>query len=141
MARSQPRRPWVNAATNDDNDVGVGSWTGIGIDNSDHIEQGAFDAADNHIVATMDGRFLFGATLMYKGTASTPGAHARMVPPQWHDLDPGIVRRDRRRARCPLGRCPRLITMPASMFFSGARPVRCALVKTAVLASATAALA
>lgn len=44
-------------------------------------------------------------------------------------------------ARSPVGICPPLITMPASIFFSNACPVRLALVKKAKLPSATATFA
>ncbi|MCV2869907.1 hypothetical protein OEW28_14845 [Defluviimonas sp. WL0002] len=61
--------------TNYDNYVGVGAWTKIGINNTDYNVQGAFDAANNHFVASADGFYLFGATLLYKINAS---ATARM---------------------------------------------------------------
>jgi hypothetical protein len=59
----------------EDNYVGVASWTKIGLNNTDYNDQGAFDAANNHFVAPVDGTYLFGATLMYKINAS---ATARM---------------------------------------------------------------
>ena len=71
----QPRLPPFKAYTNYDNNVGVGSWTKIGINNTDYNDQGAFDAANNHFVAPVDGTYLFGATLLYKNNAS---ATARM---------------------------------------------------------------
>ncbi|SDG08093.1 hypothetical protein SAMN04489759_104334 [Sulfitobacter delicatus] len=55
--------------------MGVGSWTKIGLNNIDYNDQGAFDAANNHFVAPVDGTYLFGATLLYKINAS---ATARM---------------------------------------------------------------
>ena len=51
------------------------TWTKIGINNTDYNDQGAFDAANNHFVAPVDGTYLFGATLLYKINAS---ATARM---------------------------------------------------------------
>src|SRR5699024_9775749 len=39
--------------------------------NTDYNDQGAFDAANNHFVAPMDGTYLFGATLLHKVNAST----------------------------------------------------------------------
>ena len=51
----QPRLPPFKAYTNYDNYVGVGSWTKIGINNTDYNDQGAFDAANNRIVAPIDG--------------------------------------------------------------------------------------
>jgi hypothetical protein len=71
----QPRPPRFKAYTNYDNYVGVGTWTKIGLNNTDHNDQGAFDAANNHFVAPVDGTYLFGATLLYKIDAS---ATARM---------------------------------------------------------------
>jgi len=59
----QPRLPRFKAYTNYDNYVGVGAWTKIAINNTDYNDQGAFDAADNHFVAPVDGTYLFGATL------------------------------------------------------------------------------
>ncbi|MFC3119386.1 hypothetical protein ACFOHS_18930 [Jhaorihella thermophila] len=67
----QPRLPRFKAYTNYDNYVGVGFWTKIGINNTDYDDQGAFDAANNHFVAPVDGTYLFGATLLYKVNAST----------------------------------------------------------------------
>ena len=71
----QPRLPRFKAYTNYDNYVGVGTWTKIGLNNTDYNDQGAFDAANNHFVAPIDGTYLFGATLLYKINAS---ATARM---------------------------------------------------------------
>ena len=71
----QPRLPRFKAWTNYDNYVGVGTWTKIGLNNTDYNDQGAFDAANNHFVAPVDGTYLFGATLLYKINAS---ATARM---------------------------------------------------------------
>ncbi|MCR8724114.1 DUF2793 domain-containing protein [Frigidibacter sp. ROC022] len=67
----QPRLPRFKAWTNYDNYVGVGTWTKIGINNTDYNDQGAFDAANNQFVAPSDGTYLFGATLLYKVNAST----------------------------------------------------------------------
>ena len=67
----QPRLPRFKAYTNYDNYVGVGTWTKIGLNNTDYNDQGAFDAANNHFVAPVDGTYLFGATLLYKINAST----------------------------------------------------------------------
>ena len=69
LARDRPVR--LKAYTNYDNYVGIGTWTKIGLNNTDYNDQGAFDAANNHFVAPMDGTYLFGATLMYKVNAST----------------------------------------------------------------------
>ena len=63
--------PRLKAYTNYDNYVGVGTWTKIGLNNTDYNDQGAFDAANNHFVAPVDGTYLFGATLLYKVNAST----------------------------------------------------------------------
>ncbi len=52
-----------------------GTWTKIGLNNTDTNDQGAFGAANKHFVAPADGTYLFGATLLYKITAS---AMARM---------------------------------------------------------------
>jgi hypothetical protein len=43
----QPRLPRFKAYTNYDNYVGVGTWTKIGLNNTDYNDQGAFDAANN----------------------------------------------------------------------------------------------
>ncbi|SNT76786.1 DUF2793 domain-containing protein [Paracoccus seriniphilus] len=67
----QPRLPRFKAWTNYDNYVGVGTWTKIGINNTDYNDQGAFDAANNCFVAPSDGTYLFGATLLYKVNSST----------------------------------------------------------------------
>ena len=72
----QPRLPRFKAWTNYDNYVGVGTWTKIGLNNTDTNDQGAFDAANNHFVAPVDGTYLFGATLLYKINASAT-AHMR----------------------------------------------------------------
>ena len=40
----QPRLPRFKAWTNYDNYVGVGTWTKIGLNNTDYNDQGAFDA-------------------------------------------------------------------------------------------------
>jgi len=71
----QPRLPRFKTWTNYDNYVGVGTWTKIGLNNTDYNDQGAFDAANNYFVAPVDGTYLFGATLLYKINAS---ATARM---------------------------------------------------------------
>lgn len=49
----------------------VGTWTKIGLTNTDYNDLGAFDAANNRFVAPVDGTYLFGATLLYKVNAST----------------------------------------------------------------------
>lgn len=67
----QPRLPRFKAYTNYDNYVGIGTWTKIGLNNTDYNDQSAFDAANNHFVAPVGGTYLFGATLMYKVNAST----------------------------------------------------------------------
>ncbi|MGP3698451.1 DUF2793 domain-containing protein [Rhodobacter sp. NSM] len=67
----QPQLPRFKAYTNYDNYVGVGTWTKIGLNNTDTNDQGAFDATNNHFVAPVDGTYLFGATLLYKINAST----------------------------------------------------------------------
>lgn len=67
----QPRLPRFKAWTDYDNYVGVGTWTKIGLNNTDYNDQGAFDAANNYFVAPVDGTYLFGATLMYKVNTST----------------------------------------------------------------------
>ena len=71
----QPRLPRFKGYTNYDNYVAVDTWTKLGINNTDYNDQGAFDAANNHFVAPVDGTYLFGATLLYKINAS---ATARM---------------------------------------------------------------
>ena len=71
----QPQLPRFKAWTNFDNYVGVGTWTKIGLNNTDYNEQGAFDAATNLFTAPASGTYLFGATLLYKINAS---ATARM---------------------------------------------------------------
>ena len=76
----QPRLPRFKAYTNYDNYVGVGTWTKIGLNNTDDNDQGAFDAANNHFVAPADGTYLFGATLLYKINASaTTRMRGRLV--------------------------------------------------------------
>jgi hypothetical protein len=68
----QPRLPRFKAYTNYDNYVGVGTWTKIGLNNTDYNDQGAFDAAKNHFVAPVDGTYRFGATLLYKTNSRVP---------------------------------------------------------------------
>src|SRR6056297_690837 len=67
----QPRLPRFKEYTNYDNNVGIGTWTKIGLNNTDYNDQGAFDSANNRFVAPADGTYLFGATLLYKVNAST----------------------------------------------------------------------
>ncbi|AUM73664.1 DUF2793 domain-containing protein [Paracoccus jeotgali] len=67
----QPQLPRFKAYTNYDNYMGVGTWTKIGLNNTDYNDQGAFDAANNCFVAPVDGTYLFGATLLYKVNSST----------------------------------------------------------------------
>jgi len=71
----QPQLPRFKAWTNFDNYVGVGTWTKIGINNTDYNDQGAFDAATNLFTAPVSGTYLLGATLLYKVNSS---ATARM---------------------------------------------------------------
>ncbi len=66
----QPELPRFKAYTNYNNYVDAGSWTKIGINNTDYNDQGAFDTANNRFVAPMDGTYLFGATLLYKKNSS-----------------------------------------------------------------------
>ncbi len=75
----QPRLPRFKAYTNYDNYVGVGTWTKIGLNNTDYNDQGAFDAANNHFVAPVDGTYLFGAMLLCKINASAAARTASMV--------------------------------------------------------------
>ncbi len=77
----QPRLPRFKGYTNCDNHVGVGTWTKIGLNNTDYDDQGAFDAANNRFVAQVDGTCLFGDTLLYKVNASTTARmRGRLVP-------------------------------------------------------------
>lgn len=76
----QPRLPRFEAYTNYDNYVGVGTWTKIGLNNTDTNDQGAFDTANNYFVDPADGTYLFGATLLYKINASaTDRMRGRLV--------------------------------------------------------------
>ncbi|MBS0126278.1 C1q-like domain-containing protein [Thetidibacter halocola] len=43
----------------------------IAINNTDYNDQGAFDAANNRFVASADGTYLFGATLLFKVNTCT----------------------------------------------------------------------
>ena len=67
----QPQLPRFKAYTNYDNYVGVGTWTKIGLNNTDYNDQGAFDAGTSLFSAPVDGTYLFGATLLYKVNSST----------------------------------------------------------------------
>ena len=67
----QPRLPRFKAYTNYDNYVGVGAWTKIAINNTDYNDQGVFDAANNRFMASVDGTYLIGATLLHKVNTST----------------------------------------------------------------------
>ena len=67
----QSRLPRFKAYTNCDNYVGIGTWTKIGLNNTDYNDQGAFDAANKCFVAPADGTYLSGATLLYKINSST----------------------------------------------------------------------
>jgi hypothetical protein len=67
----QPQLPRFKAYTDYDNYVGVGTWTKIGLNNTDYNDQGAFDAGTSLFTAPVDGTYLFGATLLYKINAST----------------------------------------------------------------------
>lgn len=67
----QPRLPRFKAWTNYDNYVGVGTWTKIGLNNTDDNDQGAFDAGTNLFTVPIDRTYLFDATLLYKVNSST----------------------------------------------------------------------
>ncbi len=67
----QPQLPRFKAYTDYDNYVGVGTWTKIGLNNTDTNDQGAFDAGTNLFTAPVDGTYIFGATLLYKVNSST----------------------------------------------------------------------
>lgn len=67
----QPQLPRFKAYTNYDNYVGVGSWTTIGLNNTDYNDQGVFDAGTSLFTAPVDGTYLLGATLLYKVNSST----------------------------------------------------------------------
>ncbi|SLN77016.1 DUF2793 domain-containing protein [Roseisalinus antarcticus] len=67
----QPRLPRFKAYTDFDNYVGVGTWTRIGLNNTDYNDQGAFGAGTGLFTAPVDGTYLFGATLLYKVNSST----------------------------------------------------------------------
>ena len=76
----QPQLPRFKAYTNYDNYVGVGTWTKIGLNNTDYNDQDAFDAANNHFVAPVGGTYIFGATLLFKVNSSTSARmRARLV--------------------------------------------------------------
>ena len=51
--------------------MGVGTWTKIGLNNTDFKIQGAFDADNDLFTAPVDGIYIFGATLLKKFNAST----------------------------------------------------------------------
>jgi hypothetical protein len=67
----QPQLPRFKAWTNYDNYVGVGTWTKIGLNNTDYNDQDAFDAGTNLFTAPVDGTYIFGATLLYKVNSSS----------------------------------------------------------------------
>jgi hypothetical protein len=67
----QPRLPRFKAYTDFDNYVGVGTWTKIGLNNTDYNDQGCFNAGTSLFTAPVDGTYLFGASLLYKINAST----------------------------------------------------------------------
>lgn len=67
----QPQLPRFKAWTNYDNYVGVGTWTKIGLNDTDYNDQGAFDAGTSLFTAPVDGTYLFGATLLFKVNSST----------------------------------------------------------------------
>ena len=71
----QPQLPRFKAYTDYDNYVGVGTWTKIGLNNTDYNDQGGFDAGTNLFTAPVDGTYIFGATLLFKVNSS---ATARM---------------------------------------------------------------
>ncbi|WMS41867.1 DUF2793 domain-containing protein [Acuticoccus sp. MNP-M23] len=76
----QPRLPRFKAWANYDNYVSVGTWTKIGLNSTDYNDKGAFDAANNHFVAPVDGTYLFGTTLLDKINASaTASMRGRFV--------------------------------------------------------------
>jgi hypothetical protein len=68
---NQPRLPRFKAYTDYDNYVGVGTWTKIGLNNTDYNDQGVFDAGTNLFTAPVDGTYIFGATLLFKVNSST----------------------------------------------------------------------
>ncbi len=67
----QPHLPRFKVYTNYDNYIGVGTWTKIGLNNTDYNDQGVFDAGTNLFTAPVDGTYHFGATLLYKVNSST----------------------------------------------------------------------
>jgi hypothetical protein len=77
---NQPRLPRFKAYTDYDNYVGVGTWTKIGLNNTDYNDQGVFDAGTNLFTAPVDGTYIFGATLLFKVNSSTTARmRGRMV--------------------------------------------------------------
>lgn len=60
----QLQLPRFQAWTNYDNYVGVGTWTKIGLNNTDYNDQGCFDSGTNLLTAPVNGTHLFGATLL-----------------------------------------------------------------------------
>ena len=71
----QPNMPRFKAYTNYDNYVATDSWTTLGINTTEHNDQGCFDAATNRFVAPVAGTYLLGASLLYKINSSS---NARM---------------------------------------------------------------
>ncbi|GGB55810.1 hypothetical protein GCM10011316_29870 [Roseibium aquae] len=67
---AQARLPALIAATAR-SEIELEDCGSIGLDNTDYNDQSAFDNANNHFVAPVDGTYLFGATLLYKVNAST----------------------------------------------------------------------
>ena len=51
---NQPQLPRFKAYTDYDNYVGVGTWTKIGLNNTDYNDQGAFDAGTNLFTGPFD---------------------------------------------------------------------------------------
>ena len=51
--------------------IHCGTWTKIGLNNTEYNDQGTFDAGTNLFTAPVDGTYLFGGTLLYKVNSST----------------------------------------------------------------------
>ena len=92
----QPRLPRFKAYTNYDNYVGVGTWTKIGLNNTDYDDQGAFDAAKQPLRGPGRRHLPLRRDAALQDQRQRHGEDAWAAGAERHDRNPRLLRRNLR---------------------------------------------
>ena len=92
----QPRLPRFKACTNYDNYVGVGTWTKIGLNNTDYNDQGGLRRREQPLRGPGRRHLPLRRDAALQGQRQRHGPHAWAARAERHDRNPRLPRRDLR---------------------------------------------